>query len=201
IPLMLLPLANAVFFFLALFDMYEQEKATLTWYALALAAVYLGLASLLRRRSDADPDTLKLMNLLHVAIAIAFITIAIPLKANAHWITLGWLVESAVLLLIAVRTKANFLRYFSGATLALGVIRLLVIDSSQLQARLVFNARFATYLVAVAILAGIVAAGERVASSREMPWVKLAGIGLNLLALIGLTLEAHDYFSRQRAAL
>src|SRR5262249_39124224 len=200
IPLMLLPLANAVFFFLALFDMYEHEKATLTWYALALAAIYLGLASLFRRRTDADPDTLKLINMLHVAIAIAFITIAIPLKANAQWITIGWLVESAVLLLISVRTNTNFLRYFSGATLALGVIRLLTIDSSQLQPRLVFNARFATYLVAVAILAGIVAAGERVASGREMLWVKMAGIGLNLLALIGLTLEAHDYFTRAKTA-
>jgi uncharacterized membrane protein len=201
VTLTLLPLFNAAAFFLALFDMYEHEKATLTWYALALAGIYLGLASLLRRRTDAEPDTLKLVNLLHVAIAIAFITIAIPLKADAQWITIGWLVESAVLLLIAVRTKADFLRYFSAATLALGVIRLLIIDSAQLQPRLVLNARFATYLVAVAILAGIVVAGERVASSREMPLIKLAGIGLNLLALIGLTLEAHDYFTRQRDAI
>ena len=56
-------------------------------------------------------------------------------------------------------------------------------------------------LVAIAILGGIVAAGERLASKREMPFVKLAGLGLNLLALVGLTLEAHDYFSRQRSAL
>jgi uncharacterized membrane protein len=42
--------------------------------------------------------------------------------------------------------------------------------------------------------------GERVASGREMWVVKIAGIALNLLALVGLTLEAHDYFTRQLTA-
>lgn len=200
ITLMLLPLFNAAGFFLALFVMYEHEKPTLTWYTLALAAVYLGLSSWFGRRRDSDADTLKVVNLVHVAIAIAFITIAIPLKLGGQWITLGWLVESAVLLAIAVYTRTNFLRYFAGATLALGVGRLLIIDSDQLQSALVFNSRFLTYVVAIAIMAGIVAAGEKFASQREMPFVKIAGLALNLLALIALTLEAHDYFSRQIAA-
>ena len=197
--LTLLPVANAACFFLALFDMYESEKVTLTWYALALAAVYLGLSVLLQRRTHAEPSTLKLSNMLHVAIAVAFITIAIPLKLNEHWITIGWLIESAVLLLVAVRTQTDFLRYFAGTTLALGIGRLLMFDNFHTQT-LVFNARFATYLVAICILAAILFYGERVASSREMPVIKLAGIALNLLALIALTLEAHDYFNRQVAA-
>jgi uncharacterized membrane protein len=200
ITVMLLPLANAAGLFLALFAMYENEKATLTWYALALAAVYLGLSNVFARRTGADEDVVKLVNLIHIAIAIAFITIAIPLKLDAHWITIGWLVESAVLLAIAVRTQTDFLRYFAGATLALGVARLLIVDSSRLQQSLVFNSRFTTYLVAIVILGGIVAAGEKFASEREMPFVKLAGLALNLLALIALTLEAHDYFSRQMTA-
>lgn len=201
ISLMVLPLLNAGGLFLALFAMYENEKATLTWYALALAAVYLGLSNVFSRRTGADDGVVKVVTMIHIAIAIAFITIAIPLKLNAQWITIGWLVESAVLLVIAVRTRTDFLRYFAGATLALGVGRLLIVDSSQIQSALVFNSRFATYLVAIVILAGIVAAGERFASEREMPFVKLAGLALNLLALIALTLEAHDYFSRQMTAI
>jgi len=74
------------------------------------------------------------------------------------------------------------------------------VDSDHIQSALVFNARFTTYIVAIAIMAGIVAAGERFASKREMPFVNLAGLALNLLALIALTLEAHDYFSRQTTA-
>jgi uncharacterized membrane protein len=198
ITLTLLPLVNAAALFLALFAMYDNEKVTLTWYSLGLAAVYLGLSSQFKRRAAGDKDIVKVINLLHIAIAIAFITIAIPLKLNSHWITIGWLIESAVLLLVAVRTKVDFLRYFAGTTLALGIVRLLLFDNFHVQT-LIFNARFATYLVAIAILGGIVAVGERYASSREMPFVRFAGVCLNVLALIALTLEASDFFDRQLA--
>ncbi len=194
ITLTLLPLINAAAFFLALFFMYESERVTLTWYALTLAAVFLVLSSLFKRRTGSEPQVVKVISLLHVAIAVAFITIAIPLKLNEHWITIGWLIESAVLLWVAVKAQTDFLRYFAGCTLALGICRLLLIDNFYTET-LVFNARFATHLVAIAIMAGIVAAGERFGSEREMPFVKLAGIALNLLALIALTREANDYFS------
>lgn len=200
LTLLLLPLVNGGAFFCALYAMYSHEVVRLTWYALALAAVYLFLSSQFKRRVGSEPDVVKTVNLLHVAVAIVFITIAIPLKLNAHWITIGWLVESAVLLGIGVKVKSDLLRIFAGCALALGVCRLLFIDNFYTQT-LVFNARFATFLVAIAIMAGIVAAGERYASEKEMPFVKMAGVALNLLALIALTREANDYFSRHIAEL
>jgi len=199
ITLMLLPLVNGAAYFLALYGMYNNQVVTLTWYALALAAIYLVLSSQFKRRVGSDPNVVKTVNLIHVAAAIAFITIAVPLKLDAHWITIGWLIESAVLLFVAVKSEAHFLRIFAGCTLALGVFRLLFIDNFNVQT-LIFNARFATFLVAIAIMAGIVAAGERFASEREMPFVKLAGIALNVLALVALTSEANGYFSRQITA-
>ncbi|HEV8182599.1 MAG TPA: DUF2339 domain-containing protein [Candidatus Angelobacter sp.] len=200
VTLLLLPLVNGGAFFCALYAMYSDQVVRLTWYALALAAVYLFLSSQFKRRVGSEPDVVKTVNLLHVAVAIVFITIAIPLKLDAHWITIGWLVESAVLLFVAVKSAAHFLRIFAGCALALGICRLLFIDDFYTQT-LVFNARFATFLVAIAILAGIVAAGERYASEKEMPFVKMAGIALNLLALIALTREANDYFSRHISEL
>src|SRR5260221_3472615 len=101
ITVTLLPLVNGAAFFLALFVVYERETVTLTWYALALAVVYLLLSSQFKRRVGSEPDVVKTINLIHVAAAIAFITIAIPLKLDAHWITIGWLIESAVLLVVA----------------------------------------------------------------------------------------------------
>ena len=194
VTLTLLPLSNAAAVFLALNEMYAN--AMLTWYALGLAAVYLALSSQFKRRVGSDPDVLKTINMLHVAIAVAFITIAIPLKLNAHWITLGWLVESAVLLYVSLRTQTNFLRYFAGTTLTLGIIRLLIFDNFHVET-LIVNARFATYLVAIAILGGIVAAADRYATEAEGPVMRIAGVALNVLALIALTLEASDYFRRQ----
>lgn len=198
VTLLLLPLVNGGVFFCALYAMYSDEVVRLTWYALALATVYLFLSSQFKRRVGSEPDVVKTVNLLHVAVAIVFITIAIPLKLDAHWITIGWLVESAVLLGIGVKVKADLLRIFAGCALALGVFRLLFIDNFNVQT-LIFNARFATFLVAIAIMAGIVAAGERYASEKEVPFVKMAGIALNLLALVALTSEASGYFSRQIA--
>ncbi|MBZ5491066.1 MAG: DUF2339 domain-containing protein [Acidobacteriia bacterium] len=198
ITLALLPLVNGGAYFLALFVMYNRETVTLTWYALALAAVYLLLSSQFKRRVDGEPDVVKTVNLLHVAVAIAFITVAVPLKLDAHWITIGWLIESAVLLFVGVKADTHFLRIFAGCTLALGVCRLLFIDDFSTQT-LVFNTRFATFLVAIAVMAGIVIAGKRLASEREQPFIMLAGIALNVLALIALTREANDYFTRHIA--
>jgi uncharacterized membrane protein len=192
--LTLLPLFNAAAFFLALYAMYEQDKSTLTWYALALAAVYLGLGSAIKNRLSLEDATF--INLLHVAIAVAFITIAIPLKLDAQWITIGWLVESGVLLWLSVTARADFLRYFATVALVLGIARLLFYDQIRAET-LVFNMRFATYAVAIAILGGIAVLGKRHAAQGEMIFLDVAVVGVNLLALIALTLEASDYFNRQ----
>ncbi|HTC94476.1 MAG TPA: DUF2339 domain-containing protein [Terriglobales bacterium] len=204
ITLTLLPFFNAAGFFLALYAMYEEETATLTWFALGLAAIYLAISNVFMRRF-AEKDTRKVVALLHVAIAIAFITIAIPLKLNAHWITIGWLIESAVLLWISDRTKIAVLRYLAVTILVLAIFRVFVFDSSEMAARLVFNARFATYAVAVAVLGGIIILGSREVSKTESgktgKWaIRLAGVVLTVLVLVSLTLEAHDYFSRQSMA-
>src|SRR5215471_21359391 len=195
ITLVVVPLLNAAGFFLALFAMYQNEKATLTWYALALAAAYLALSNAFKRRLAAAEG--KVINLIHIAVAIAFITIAIPLKLSHHWITMGWLVESAVLLWIAVRTRTDFLRYMAVAALVLGIFRLIAFP--MYADRLVFNARFATYLIAIAVLGGIVYFGGRSASEGEKVFIRIAGVVLNLLALTALTLEASDFFGRQQA--
>src|SRR5712664_3892846 len=195
ITLTLLPLLNAAAFFLALYEMYERQTVTLTWYALGLAAVYLGISGLFKQRFP-NQDT-QFLSLLHVAIAMVFITIAIPLKLDAHWITIGWLIESAALLWISVRTQTSFLRYLAVGTLVLGIFRLLLRFDEFHTETLVFNARFATYAVAIAVLGGIVGFGKRHASEREKPFLDVALVALNVLALIALTWEASDYFDRQ----
>ena len=189
-----LPLFNGAAFFLALYAMYEQDKTTLTWFALGLAAVYLGIGSAIKNRSSLEDA--NFINLVHVAIAVAFITIAIPLKLDGHWITIGWLVESGMLLWLSVTARADFLRYFAVFALMLGIARLLFFDQMRAE-MLVFNMRFASYAVAIAVLGGIAVYGKRHASQAEMIFLDAAVVGVNLLALIALTLEASDYFDRQ----
>src|SRR5205823_9269239 len=140
-----------------------------------------------------------LLNLFPVAIAIVFITIAVPLKRQAYqgyWITIGWLVESAALLWVAARAKASLLGYFAVVALVLGVFRLLVLDEFGTHA-LVWNARFATYLLAIAIMAAIAKHAGRFSDTRAVAAGKAASVLANVLALIALTLEARDYFQQQ----
>jgi uncharacterized membrane protein len=117
---------------------------------------------------------------------------------NGHWITMGWLVESAVLLWIAVKTQTDLLRYLAVTALVLGIFRVLFIDNFYPQT-LILNWRFATYMVAVAILGGIIYFGQRYAKERERPFLHFASIALNVLALIALSSEAYSYFERQGA--
>ena len=195
IPLILtlLPLINATCFFLALYVMYEFELSTLTWYALALAAVYLLIGNIYKRQTHSQNS--DVVHLLHIAIAVAFLTIAVPAKLHAHWITIGWLVESAALLWVSEKTKTDFLRYLASAALILGIVRLLFFDQI-VAPRLVFNARFLTFLVAIAILAAIARYGQQHASQQEMVLLQVAAVGANFLALVALTWEAYDYYDR-----
>jgi len=189
--------ANALFYFGAIASMidylpWRDEQQSLAWAALGIAAAYILLSRAIQRGTDQKEA--KTIALLQLALAVGFITTAIPLKLDAHWITIGWLVESAALLWLGEKRQTPLLVALGTAALALGVFRLLVFDNFR-TAHLLWNSRFATYVVAIAILGGIIYFARQVAG-REIV-VNLASVALNLLALAALTYEIRDVFSRE----
>jgi uncharacterized membrane protein len=96
----LLPLANASFLSLALYSVLQDSghHALLPWLMVALAAVYLAFMRLPQSRTASA---------IHLAIAIVFLTIAIPLKASGHWITVSWLIEGLALLWTSTRLSSQ----------------------------------------------------------------------------------------------
>ena len=48
------------------------------------------------------PQT-RVASAVHLSLAVVFLTIAIPLKASGHWITVGWMAEGVALLWISAR--------------------------------------------------------------------------------------------------
>jgi len=143
-----LAVLNAGAYFASLCAMYEAPRDALTWYALAIAATYLGLAKAFERlHPEESRGTIRLV---HITLAVTFLTVAVPLKLDGHWIAVGWLVESAALLWIAARTGTRLLGRLGVAALLLGIARLLLFSSEQTP-RLVFNERFLTYALAVAV--------------------------------------------------
>ena len=191
-----LTLVNAVAYFLQVYAIVgEVDKTSMAWSSLGLAAVYVWLSRRVHAR-NLEPDVSRTLQLLHIAVAVGLLTIAIPIGLNAHWITIGWFVESAALLWVAQRIKSDFLNAFALVALVLGVVRLLLFDNFE-SGQLIVNMRMGTYSVAVAVL-GLVA---WYASRREDEAAKriatLALIALNLLALTALTREIFDYFALQ----
>ena len=112
------------------------------------------------RARAASPEAARTVDLLHLALAIGFITVAIPIRLDAHWITMGWFVEAAVLLWVAGRVQSEFLNAFAVGALALGVGRLLLIDNFYVT-RPILNTRMATYAVAIAVLGAVAWYGSR----------------------------------------
>jgi uncharacterized membrane protein len=196
----LIALVNAVVYFIEVYAMLEEvDRTASAWFALALAVAYILLSRQMKAR-DSNRSVVANLHFLHLALAIGFITVAIPIRLNAHWITIGWFVEAAVLLWVADRMKSDFLNAFAVGALVLGVLRLLFLDDFYSQ-RLLLNARMSVHVVAIGVL-GLVA--WYAARRGDAPGRNAAGIAiiaLNLLALIALSREVADYYSRALASM
>jgi len=91
----LLALANAVIAFGYCYWMLRPEyQYILGFVALAMAASYIVLGSLIRQRVPSDSRSL----LGFVGLSVVFLTLAVPLHLKMHGITLTWAVEGPVLL-------------------------------------------------------------------------------------------------------
>jgi uncharacterized membrane protein len=187
---------NAGVYFLQAYAMIQEvDKTDMAWFALVLAAVYIFLSRQVHNRAIA-PGASERLHFLHLAVAIGFITVAIPIRLDAHWITIGWFVEAGVLLWVANRIKSDFLNLFALGALILGVVRLLLIDNFH-TTQLIFNLRMATYGVAMAVLGGVAWYSSKRDDDSARTVAAIAVVALNALALIALSREVADFYSRQ----
>jgi uncharacterized membrane protein len=196
--LVILALANAATYFLQIWDILEGiNRYAIAWISLGLAAAYLILSQRLKtiyKAGTAEKPRPHILPLLYVALATGFIAVAIPLRMEAHWITIGWFIEAGVLLWVADRTETDFLRALAVSALGLGVVRLLFFDNFYTTLP-VFNARMATYGVAIAVLGGLVWMAQK--RGAERMWSALPVIAINLLALTALTAEVSDFYAQK----
>lgn len=190
-----LPLANASFASLALYSVLQDagHHSVLPWVMVLFAVVYLGLLRL--------PQT-RVASVVHLSLAVVFLTIAIPLKASGHWITVGWFAEAVALLWVSARLQTatldaasasahRILRSLAVAALALGFCGLMLQPlwfGKPVQAAF-FNGRFATALFAIAVLAASawISLHARRAGEGSPRWLHVAGtsiVTLNLVAIV-----------------
>lgn len=203
LALIVMPVANAVLTFLALYAMLERREAAWAepWVAVLFAAFYLMLLKL-PARGVLRADTALSANL-DLTATVVFLALAIPLKTHGRWLTVGWLVEGAALLWVARRTRLPLLRGLALLCLLLGLSALLTINPA-VRATPILNERFATYCVAIAafVFTGLLARsaiedGHFDTLDTPGSWATLAPASvvlMNLLILIAVSLEIHSYW-------
>jgi uncharacterized membrane protein len=188
-----LAVLNAALYFAASYLLLERHyRFELAWLSVALAAFFFAFTRLLQRRTGISG---ALYDQLYLALGVGFLTVAIPLKLGEHWLTLGWLAEAAALFWAAHRSRSFLLRLMGMAALALGVARLIVVDSGASQDRLLLNPRFGLYLVAIGALALLTWVTLREGGSENRQWAAGAILALNMVALLAAHFEVIDWFT------
>lgn len=88
------PIGAAVFGALTVYSVLVDggDRAWEPWAAVMFAVVYLALSRVRRG---------TVLAAIHLSLALSFLTVAIPLKATGHGITVGWLAEALALLWLA----------------------------------------------------------------------------------------------------
>jgi uncharacterized membrane protein len=203
LALVLLPIANATLGFLGFYALllaqpnYEWAPP---WLAVTFAAFYLFLLRLPAVGVLEESPTV--LSGLHLAAAVVFLTLAIPLKTHGRGLTIGWLAEGAALLWVERRVGSMLLRALSVACLVLGLVALLTINP-EVAATPIFNARFGTYCVAIAVFAFAAwhaRKGEEEGGEKEaevLPWHSLAvaaALAVSALILLAVSLEIDSYW-------
>ena len=141
--------ANAAFYFVASYTLlnasYHQYMGLL---AVAVGGVHLLLARRYESRSEAQNLTL--------GIALAFVTLAVPIQFAGFRITIAWALEGAALAWLAARSSNQWLRGGCWIVLMLAIARLLVLDafiySQSSEYSTLLNTRFLTFAVSAVAL-------------------------------------------------
>lgn len=187
---------NPLVYFSVLYSLFEADyQSELAWVAIFLAAIYIAISRQLNHDLAAFPPELRVEKWLHLALGLGFLTLAIPIKLDGHRITIGWLVEAGLLLGVGHRARNDFLKYASIVALGLGLFRLIFFENF-VTTQLFVNWRFLTYLVAIAVFAGMAWVVREERGARDTAFT-IVLVCINVLALLALNYEVSDHFARQ----
>jgi uncharacterized membrane protein len=201
LAVIVVPIANAALGFLAFYLMLEhaENSAPEPWIAVAFAGFYLLLLRLPQRGILREAS--GTLAALHLTVAIVFLTIAIPLKAHGRWLTIGWLVEGGALTWVARRISSRLLRALAVLCVILGTVALVSMNPAA-STTPIFNERFGTCMVAIAVCAFITWLALKAPADAQdqfavLAWPTIAiaaALTVNGLILFAVGWEIHSYW-------
>src|SRR3989344_5545203 len=187
---------NAAWFFgWCYFLLRPEYYGWLGFIAALLGGVYILLGYAASQIHAEDKNMVLMLG----AIAVVFLTIAVPLELKQNVITIAWAVEAAILFVLGLVMKNAGMRIFALGVFLLSAIRVVTYDSSvSYEAFLqIFNKRFFTYAMVILSSACM---GYLVNLKRGELEVRERGTGpflwsaANILVLIVVTLEIFTFF-------
>ena len=127
--LALMSLNAAVYFCVSYALLWDKYQEWLGLFSVGLCALYALIGYVAWRRSEGN----RLLSLFAFAIAIVFLTIAIPVQIHrsyASWITAAWAAEGAALIWIAVRQRMPKWQLWGLGALGMALVGLFVYSSA-----------------------------------------------------------------------
>ncbi len=206
---LLLVLNGSAYFGVSYDLLLADYQAYLGLFAVALAAVHLGVAYLLWRNLPSENRDTRVV-LLSIGIALTFLTLAAPIQFAGYRITMAWALELAALAWIGSRTSSKGLIYATLAIFVLVLARLNSVDAWMYVSDAAYdplaNARFLTFMIAAAALwAGAYfitsARWEALTLYLGGHYVMLWGLGLEALGWVGRNASPDNLRSAQSASI
>ncbi len=200
--------ANAGLYFGTCYELLEpKHHPYLGMFAVLLSAFYLGLGYLTYRRDRED----RYLVLTFLGLASLFLTLAIPIQMNQHWVTMAWAIEGVVLTWIGLRAESRYTRFAALVVFGVAFLHWIDIDLAEFafrpQSEFIpfFNRRAASAVMLIASLAGAAwlyqRRGEKVESKERRLIAGGCALAANVMVLIWLSLDARDYFEKAKFPL
>jgi uncharacterized membrane protein len=199
---------NATLYFSTSYGLLNAEyRPYLGLFAVLMSAFYLGFGYLTWSRDRED----KYLIYSFLGLSTLFLTLAVPIQLDQHWVTMGWAIEGAVLTWIGLKAGSRATRYSGLLMFAIAVLHWFRVDVhdfayySWQSFTPILNRRAFSVLVMIAAFA--VAAwfyrrlGEQIEESERTRFAEICLLAANVLAVVWLSLDAIDHFSQLRDAL
>lgn len=166
-------------------------------FAIIMALLYASAAKVLMQRLD----TSRREVLLFIAIALMFVTIAIPIQLSSNWITIAWAVEGLAILWAALEIRSVRLRAHAFVLFALAFFKLLFWDTPyghRPPFTLIFNRYFLSSILVIACFLGAIYLFER-ARERKIIVSLAPRYAIGLAAAIAfwfvISVETYTFFT------
>ncbi|HEX6716380.1 MAG TPA: DUF2339 domain-containing protein [Pyrinomonadaceae bacterium] len=160
-------------------------------FAIGMALVYANVAKLLLSRGVQSRREVLLI----IAVALTFVTIAIPIQLHSNWITIAWAVEGLAILWAGLEIRSSRLRAHALALFALSFLKFLIWDTPydfRPAFTPIFNRYFLSSLAVIACFLGAVYLYQRAREERVTKLVVALFAALAFWLLISI--ETHTYF-------